>query len=62
MIATCTATKKDGKKCTILVANKELLCHIHKPEGKFQKNLKGEHICSHRYYMRDPGKIGRAHV
>lgn len=55
MLISCTAIKKDGKKCTTLVINKELLCHIHKPNGKFQKHLKGESVCSHRYYMRDLG-------
>ena len=55
MIATCTATKTNGKRCTIEVKYPDLLCHVHNPEGKFQKHLKGENVCNHRYYMRDAG-------
>jgi hypothetical protein len=55
MLSQCTAIKKNGEKCTTLVNNQDTLCHIHKPEGKFQRKLRGENIHEHRYYMRDPG-------
>ena len=55
MLSQCTATKNNGKQCTILVNNQDTLCHIHKPEGKFQRKLKGEYVCEHKYYMRDAG-------
>ena len=55
MLSQCTATKNNGQRCTILVNNQDTLCHIHKPESKFQRKLKGEYVCDHRYYMRDPG-------
>ena len=55
MLSQCTAIKNNNQRCTILVNNQETLCHIHKPEGKFQRKLKGEYVCEHKYYMRDAG-------
>lgn len=57
MIAYCTATKTNGKRCKVSVKYPDLLCHIHKPEGKFQQKLNGFYTCPHRYFMRDPGIV-----
>jgi hypothetical protein len=55
MLSQCTATKNNGKQCTIPATYPYTLCHVHNPEGKFQRKLRGENIHEHRYYMRDPG-------
>ena len=55
LIAQCTSIKTNGQRCKVSVTYPDLVCHIHNPDGKFQKQQRGESTCDHRYFMRDEG-------
>lgn len=60
----CFAAKTNGQRCKTHAVLPKTLCHVHDPEGKFQKqqNDRGYKVrplkiagCEHKYYMRDAG-------